>query len=103
MISPEWPYSEIPQFLKGFPHLHDEVFRTLSYCDNLNLSPWITCRTVICNCLWDDICPPSTIFGVYNHITAEKQIEVFPYHKHEVPYEHRESQFKLVVETLVGR
>ncbi len=103
MIAPAGPYPEIPNFLKSFPHLQDEVFRTLSYCDNLNLSTWITCRTVVCNCLWDDICPPSTIFGVYNHITAEKQMEVFPYHKHEVPYEHRELQFKLLVETLVGK
>ncbi len=102
-IAPAGPYPEIPSFLKNFPHLHEEAFRTLSYCDNLNLAPWITCRTVVCNCLCDDICPPSTIFGVYNHITSEKQIEVYPYHKHEVPYEHRELQFRLMMETLTGR
>ena len=43
---------------------------------------------------------PSTIFAAYNHITAEKQIEVFPFHKHEVPYEHNETKFRLLVETL---
>jgi cephalosporin-C deacetylase len=94
------PYPEIPSFLKSFPNLYDTAMRTLSYCDCLNLAPWIKCRTVISNCLWDDICPPSTIFGVYHHITAEKQMEIYPFHKHEVPYEHKELQLRLLVEML---
>jgi cephalosporin-C deacetylase len=94
------PYPEIPNFLKSFPHLQDRAFRTLSYCDCLNLAPMIQCRTVICNCLWDDVCPPSTIFGVYNHINAEKQMEIYPYHKHETPYEHHETKFKLLMDVL---
>jgi len=57
---------------------------------------------VISNCLWDDICPPSTIYGVYNHMMAEKQIEIYPFHKHEVPYEHREVQFRVMMEVLKG-
>lgn len=92
------PYAEIPGLLKSFPHLYDDVFRTLSYCDCLNLSPWVRCRTVVSNCLWDDICPPSTIFGVYNHIAAEKQIEVYPFQGHEVPYEHQETKFRVLAE-----
>ena len=87
--------------LKSFPQLYDTALRTLSYFDNLNLAPWITCQTIVSNCLWDDICPPSTVFGVYNHLTCPKQIEVYPFHKHEVPYEHRELQFRLLTETLL--
>jgi cephalosporin-C deacetylase len=94
------PYPEIPAFLKTFPDLQNVAMRTLGYCDNLNLAPWIKCRTVISNGLWDDICPPSTIFAVYHHITAEKQMELYPFHKHEMPYEHRELQFRLIMETL---
>jgi cephalosporin-C deacetylase len=96
------PYLEIPGFLKSFPYLREAATRTLSYYDNLNLAPWIKCRTVISNCLWDDICPPSTIYGVYNHMMAEKQIEIYPFHKHEVPYEHREVQFRVMMEVLKG-
>ena len=99
-IAASGPYVEIASFLKAFVHLYDEAFRTLSYCDNLNLAPRIRCRTCICNCLWDDICPPSTIFAVYNHITAEKHMEIYPFHKHEVPYDHRESQYRLIMEVL---
>ncbi len=94
------PYPEISNFIKAFPDQYDNAYRTLSYCDNMNLAPRIKCRTVISNSLWDDVCPPSTIFAVYNHMTAEKQMELYPYHKHELPYEHRELQFRVILETL---
>src|SRR5438034_300530 len=83
-IAPSGPYTEIPVFVKSFPDLYEQTYRTLSYCDCMNLAPMIKCRTVVSNCLWDDICPPSTIYGVYNHLICEKQIEVYPFHKHEV-------------------
>jgi cephalosporin-C deacetylase len=52
--------------------------------------------------LWDDVCPPSTIFAVYNHLTCEKRMEVYPFHKHEVPYEHNELKFRLITEALLS-
>lgn len=99
-ITPLAPYTEIVTFLKQYPHHYADVIRTLSYCDCMNLAPWIKCRTVVCNCLCDDICPPSTVFAAYNHITAPKQIEIYPYHKHETPYEHNEKKFRVVMEAL---
>lgn len=99
-ITPNGPYPEIVNFVKTFPQMHDCAFRTLSYCDGMNLAPWIQCRTVVLNCLWDDICPPSTIFAAYNHMSAPKEMEIYPYHKHEIPYEHREKQLKIVTEAL---
>jgi cephalosporin-C deacetylase len=100
-ITPQAPYTEFQTFLKAHPHLYNDVIRTLSYCDCLNLAPWIKCHTVISNSLCDDVCPPSTIFAVYNHITATKQIDIYPYHKHEVPYDHNERKFRLICERLV--
>ena len=97
-IATAGPYPEITGFLRSFPHLYEETIRTVSYFDCLNLAPWIGCRTVISNGLWDDICPPSSIYGVYNHITAEKQMEVYPFHKHDVAYEHNELKFRLLAE-----
>jgi cephalosporin-C deacetylase len=94
------PYPEIAGFLRQFPHLHEQALRTLSYCDNLNLAPRIGCRTVIANSLWDDVCPPSTVFAVYNHISAEKHMEIYPFHKHDVPQEHHELRFRLLTEVL---
>ena len=94
------PYPEIPTFLKAFPHLYDSTMRTLSYFDNMNLAPRIRCKTVIGNSLCDDVCPPSTVFAAYHHISSEKHMEIYPFHKHEVPYEHNELKLKLLIETL---
>jgi cephalosporin-C deacetylase len=99
-ITPAGPYPEFANFFKMFPDLYDRSVRTLSYFDCLNLAPWITCRTIVSNSLWDDVCPPSTIFGVYNHITAEKQMEIYHFYKHEVAYEHLETKFRLIKEVL---
>ncbi len=99
-IATAGPYPEITGFLKSFPHLYEQTIRTLSYFDCLNLAPWITCRTIVSNGLWDEICPPSSIYAVYNHITAEKQMEVYPFHKHEFPHEHHEMKYRLITEIL---
>jgi cephalosporin-C deacetylase len=99
-ITPAGPYPEIPSFLKSFPHLYEQAIRTLSYFDCMNLAPRIKSKTVISNCLWDDVCPPSTIFAAYNHITTEKRMEVYPFHKHEIPYEHMELKFRLLREAF---
>jgi cephalosporin-C deacetylase len=99
-IAQTGPYQEITVFLKSFPHLYETAIRTLSYCDNLNLAPRIRCRTIVSNGLWDDICPPSTIYAVYNHITSEKQMEIYPFHKHEVPYDHNELKFRTLMDVL---
>jgi cephalosporin-C deacetylase len=90
------PYPEIPVFLKANPQAHDDAMRTLSYFDCLNLAPRIRCRTVVSNCLWDPACPPSTIFGMYHHLAGEKRMEVYPFHTHEVPYEHLELKWKIL-------
>jgi cephalosporin-C deacetylase len=100
LIAQSGPYPEIANFLRVFPHLYEQSLRTLSYFDCLNLAPWITSRTVISSGLCDDTCPPSTIFGVYHQITAEKQIEVYPFQKHEVAYEHQELKMRLISEVL---
>lgn len=100
-IASAGPYAEIPHFLRAFPHLYEEAIRTLSYCDIMNLAPRIRCKTIVANSLWDDICPPSSVFAAYNHIAAEKQMAIYPFHKHEVPYEHEELKYRTLLETLL--
>jgi cephalosporin-C deacetylase len=99
-ITSSGPYPEIVSFLRAFPALRDRVIRTLSYCDCMNLAAWIRCRTIVCNCLCDDVCPPSTIFAAYHHMQCEKSMEVYPYHKHEVPYEQGEFRLRTLVDVL---
>jgi len=44
--------------------------------------------------------PAEQHLAAYHHIAAEKSMEIYPFHKHDVPYEHRELQFRLLMETL---
>ncbi|HEX2515891.1 MAG TPA: alpha/beta fold hydrolase [Chloroflexota bacterium] len=80
------PYTEIAGYCRTWPQREGEVFRTLSYFDNMNLAPRVTCPVLISVGLQDVCCPPSTIFAAYNHLGSaeqEKEIKVFPYNGHE--------------------
>lgn len=81
-ISDKQPYWEVAEYLNLHPEREAQAFRTLSYCDNLNLAPEITCPTLVTVGLQDLICPPSTIFAAYNHMVCEKEILVYPYMGH---------------------
>lgn len=75
-------YLEIANIIKKLPERKREIFKTLSYFDNLNLCNRIKNRTIISCALRDTACPPSTIFAVYNNITAEKDIDILEFYDH---------------------
>ncbi|MCL5985213.1 MAG: acetylxylan esterase [Actinobacteria bacterium] len=75
-------YLEFRSLIKKYPEREEEMFDTLSYFDNLNLCNWIKARTVISCAMRDTCCPPSTIFAVYNHMKAQKHLEVMPFYEH---------------------
>lgn len=80
------PYEEITDFLKRFPDQIERAFETLSYFDNMNLASKVTAGHAYYSVgLWDNICPPSTVYASYNHLPAhvKKSIEVYPYNGHE--------------------
>ena len=80
------PYEEITEFMKKHPERIEQAFETLSYYDNMNLVEMVKVTHAYYSVgLWDDICPPSTVYASYNHLPGEveKSIEVYPYNKHE--------------------
>ena len=80
------PYEEITNFMKRFPQHIDRAFTTLSYFDNVNLITRTKVQKAYYSVgLWDDICPPSTVYASYNHlpVEVEKSIEVYRYNGHE--------------------
>lgn len=80
------PYSEITNFLKRWPEKIEQAFTTLSYFDNMNLVTRTKVKQAYYSvALWDDICPPSSVYASYNHLPAsvQKRIEVYPYNGHE--------------------
>jgi cephalosporin-C deacetylase len=77
------PYLEISNYIRRWPKRAEQVWNTLSYFDNLNLAERIRCPVLMNVGLLDDVCPPSTIYAVYNKIKSPKEMRVFPYHNHE--------------------
>ncbi len=77
------PYSEITVFLRSHRDTEDQVFRTLSYFDGVNLAARAKARALYSVGLMDQTCPPSTVFAAYNHHAGPKEIRVWPYNLHE--------------------
>ena len=96
------PYLEIADYFRRWPKREEQVWRTLSYFDNLNLASHIMCPVLVDVGLQDDICPPSTVFGVYNHISSPKEIKVYPYHNHEAIEAHWEDKLTWAHRHLLG-
>ncbi|MGH2542174.1 MAG: acetylxylan esterase [Ardenticatenaceae bacterium] len=101
-LSRAYPYWEIADYLRHYPARAERVFQTLAYFDNLNLADWIHCPVLFSVGLLDEICPPSTIFAVYNRLNVPKQIAVFPYHGHEIPEQHQETELRWANHYLRG-
>jgi cephalosporin-C deacetylase len=76
---------QVEHFLRQYPDQLKQVFKTLSYFDNKNLAENISCRVRISAGGKDPICPPQTIYGVYNTITANKDIVFYPFSDHDLP------------------
>jgi cephalosporin-C deacetylase len=89
------PYSEIYHYFKVHDSLHrteEQVYRTLSYFDGMNLAPWIKADTLMSVGLEDTVCPPSTAFAAYNHINTNKEIRVYPEYGHGGFNQHNEEK-----------
>lgn len=75
----------IEGYLSRYPERSKQVFDTLSYFDNLNLAPKIKSKVRLSAAFKDLICPPQTIYGVFNHIQSEKTILSYPFSGHDAP------------------
>lgn len=82
-ITPSDPYPEIARFLQVHRDKIDAVLRTLSYCDGLNFAARMQARTLYSVGIMDTICPPSTVYASYNHVSSEKEIVEYHFNNHE--------------------
>jgi cephalosporin-C deacetylase len=91
------PYDEIYHYFKLFDPLHETeeaIYRVLSYVDCMNLADRISSPTLISVGLEDTVCPPSTGFAVFNHMTCEKELRVYPEYGHGGFTKHEEEKIK---------
>jgi cephalosporin-C deacetylase len=78
------PYQEIALYCHRYPEREEAVFRTLRYFDNLSLADRIRCPVLMTVGLQDLVCPPSTVFAVYNRIpSSAKELKIYPFGGHE--------------------
>jgi cephalosporin-C deacetylase len=77
------PYQEIVKYLSIHRDLGETALRTLDYFDGVNFAARTKARSLYSAGLMDEICPPSTVFAAYNHVSAPKAIKVYWYNEHE--------------------
>jgi cephalosporin-C deacetylase len=81
----EGSLTAVEQFLRQYPDQFKQVFKTLSFFDNKNLAENISCPVWISAGGKDLICPPQTIYGVFNLIKTQKNIKYSPFSGHDLP------------------
>jgi len=71
-----WP--EMEEWIEAEPQRSWEwTLRTLSYFDTMNMADRITCPVFLGLGLQDPVCPPATIFAVYNRLDVPKSYRVY--------------------------
>lgn len=96
-------YAEIRNFFRWFDARHErenEIFTKLGYIDVQHLTPRIKGEVYLTTGLMDNICPPSTVFAAYNHITAKKSIRIYPDFGHEWMPGHDDGVFQFLKDLL---
>ena len=83
------PFQEITRYLSVRRSAVDQVFATLSYFDAVNFAKRANAPAFFSVALQDLICPPSTVYAVYNHYAAEKEMVVYPFNDHEGGLSHQ--------------
>lgn len=100
-LTPTLPYTELSTYLRRRPELGDKAFATLAYFDVVNLARRLRCPVTVTVGLFDDICPPSTIFGMFTQIpSTDKELIVMPYNGHEVLYDSEERRLTELLSRL---
>jgi cephalosporin-C deacetylase len=97
------PYAEIKNWFRRFDpeHLHEEqVYRTLSYFDGMNLASRIKAKTLMAITLQDTTCPPSTCFAAFNHLGGDKELKLYHDYSHEALPFHEEAMMRFVEANL---
>ncbi|GGF95376.1 acetylxylan esterase [Paenibacillus abyssi] len=74
--------TEAASFVSKFPDKLEQVLRTLSYFDMLNLVGKLKVPVMVTASLKDPVCMPETIFAVYNRMEAPKQLHIYPFNGH---------------------
>lgn len=94
-------YDGLKYYFRFYDPTHErenEIFEKLGYIDIQNLAPRIRAKVFMGTGLRDTICPPSTQFAMFNKLTCEKQVDIYPEFGHEWLYGRPEKVFRFLSE-----
>jgi cephalosporin-C deacetylase len=83
VLTDEYPYREVADYLSVHRNMHESVLHTLSYIDGVNFAKRASVPALFSTGLMDRVCPPSTVFGAKNHYRGPADIVVYPFNGHE--------------------
>ncbi len=99
----KFAYEGLKYYFRHFDPTHereDEIFTKLGYIDIQHLAPRIRAKVMMGTGLMDTTCPPSTQFAVYNKITSEKKMIIYPDFGHEALKGHKDRIFEFLSELI---
>lgn len=79
-------YDGFNYYLRNFDPTHehvDELMEKLGYIDIQNLAKWMKAKLLMFTGLLDMSCQPITQFAMYNKVTSEKDVILYPEYGHE--------------------
>ena len=82
----------VADYLARYPERTDQVMKTLSYFDVINLADRVTCPVYASVGLKDNMAPAEYFIQAYHYIKGPKDIAVYPFNDHgnvSVPHEPR--------------
>lgn len=94
-------YEGLSYYMRHFDPRHereDETFMKLGYIDIQFLAPRIRAKVMMGTGLMDTTCPPSTQFAMYNKLTCEKEVLIYPDYGHETIKGHTDKIFEFMAQ-----
>ena len=77
-LTRSYPYEEINDYLRLYPHRRDRVRAVLDYYDIHNFVDRVECPIIVNIGLKDDVCPPETGYAVFDAIRSSEK-RLYPY------------------------
>jgi len=77
------PFRNLVWYIDSLPDQAEQVYRTVSYFDALNVASRIRVPTLVSLGLWDRTCPAPSIYRLFLALSsADKKIGIYPYLDH---------------------
>ena len=94
-------YEGLRYYFRKFDPTHtreEEIFTKLGYIDIQHMAKRIKADVTMATGLMDTICPPSTQFAMYNKLTCNKNVVIYPDYGHEDIIDIKDKIFDIMAE-----